>query len=430
MFLRMMRRSVVKSWRKKALAVITVAIGTSLAVAMLNVSLDIGDKVNRELKGYGANILVSPEVEAIPLKLEGVDFDPLAGQSYLSEKELPHLKMIFWRNNILGFAPYLEARAEVSGGGRLPVIGTWFRKTLVIPTGETVTTGVRDIKSWWQVDGAWPDDETDDNAALVGQAVARRFSLEPGDTLRLAFPVAGSRKHALKVSGIISAGGEEDEQVLVPLSWLQTATGLQGKVSQVEVSALTMPKNELGRKAEKDPDSLSREEFETWYCSPYVDSVAYQIEEAIPGAWARPIRQIAESEGTILGKVQLLMALLALAAVAGSVLGISSLMGAAALERSKEVGLLKALGADNASVTWLFLAEAILIGVVGGAAGCAVGLGLARFMAESVFETGLEIKMLIIPAAFAISVGVALLGSLSAVRLVSRLEPSQILVRR
>ncbi|MDP2729327.1 MAG: ABC transporter permease [Dehalococcoidales bacterium] len=430
MFLRMVKRSFTRGWKKKALAVITVAIGTALVVAMLNVSLDIGDKVGRELRSYGANIMVTPEVEAIPLEVAGVSFNPLAGQSYLADKDIPKLKMIFWRNNIVDFAPYLKTNAEAEGG-RVTVIGTWFDQHLVIPTGETIVTGVKKLKSWWQVEGAWPDDEATDSSALVGKDIARRFSLKPGDDLGLVFPGKGNHNHTLKVSGIISGGGAEDSQVFVPLSWLQEVTGQVGKVSQVEVSALTMPKNALALKAEAyGPDSLSSEEFETWYCSPYVDSVAYQIEEAIPGARARAIRQIAETEGTILGKVQLLMAFLALAAVTGSALGISSLMSAFALERSREIGLLKALGAYNLSITWLFMSEAIIIGIVGGGLGYAGGVALARFIAESVFDAGLEMKILVVPIAFMVSVGLALLGSLSAARVVTKLRPSQILVGR
>lgn len=423
MFLTMLSRSLVRGWRKKALAVLTVALGTSLAVATLNIAMDVGDKVNRELKSYGANILVTPQVEN--MRLEGTEYNPLAEQSFLPEADLPKLKMIFWKHNILGFAPYLNAAGEVSGGSRVEIVGTWFRKTLVIPTGETVTAGVKDVKGWWQVEGNWPDD-AGSNSALVGQALARQLSLIPGGTLDL---MINNRRHSLVVSGVVAAGGDEDKQVIVPLAWLQEVTGRRGKVSRLEVSALTMPKNDLARRAEKlGPDALSPEDFETWYCSPFVDSVAYQIEEAIPGAWARPIRQVAESEGAILAKVQALMALLALAAAVSSVLGISSLMGAAALERSREVGLLKALGAYNSSVILLFLAEACLIGVIGGAAGLAAGLGLARFVGQNVFGTAIAIKMLTIPSAFAIATGVALAGSLMAVRMVSRLQPARILV--
>lgn len=426
MFFILISHAIARGWRKKLLAVITVALGTSLAVATLNIALDIGDKVNRELKSYGANILVTPQVESIPVQAEATNYNPLTEQNYLPEDELPKLKMIFWKNNIMGFAPYLSAVAETPGGERIDLVGTWFQKTLVIPTGETVTAGVKDIKSWWQIQGNWPDDATDTSVALVGQTLAQKLSLKPGDTLGMAID---SRNYTLKISGTLATGGEEDKQLLVPLAWLQDATSHRGKVSKLEVSALTMPKNDLARKAEKlGPDGLSRQEFDIWYCSPFVDSVAYQIEEAMPGAWARPIRQIAESEGAILTKVQMLMALLALAAAASSVLGISSLMGAAALERSREVGLLKAIGAYNSSVIWLFLAEACLIGATGGAIGMVAGFGLAKFVGQNVFGTGIAIQMMTIPAAFAIAIGVALLGSLSAARMVSRLQPARILV--
>lgn len=426
MFLTMINRSVTKGWRKKALAVLTLALGTSLAVATLNIALDVSDKVNRELKSYGANILVTPQVANVALDAGTAEYNPLAELSYLAENELPKLKMIFWMNNILGFAPYLSAGAKLPTGEEVTIIGTWFQNRLIIPTGETVTAGVKDIKPWWQVQGDWPDDSPHSNSVLVGQELAQELSLKPGDTVDLFLD---DRRYTLKISGLVTTGGDEDKQLFVPLSWLQEATGRQGKVSQVEVSALTMPKNELALKAEKlGPDALSREEFDIWYCSPFVDSVAYQIEEAIPGSWARPIRQIAESEGAILAKVQALMALLALAAAVSSALGISSLMGAAALERSREVGLLKALGAYNSSVIWLFLAEACLIGVIGGVIGMVAGFGLAKFVGQSVFGTAIEIKALTVPAAFTISIGVALLGSLSAARLVSRLQPAQILV--
>ncbi|MFH1647048.1 MAG: ABC transporter permease [Chloroflexota bacterium] len=429
-FLRILRRSFIRGWKRKALAVVMVAAGTSLAAAMLNVSLDVGDKVGRELRSYGANILVTPEAAAVPLEIEGVDFNPLEGTGHLSEADLPRLKMIFWRNNIVDFAPYLKAGAAALDGSRVTVIGTWFEKTLVVPTGETVVTGVKPLKKWWRVDGAWPEDTAATGTALVGEDMARQLSLKPGDSLTLTFTPAGSPRNIM-VSGIIAAGGEEDRQIFVPLDWLQAATQQPDKVSQIEVSALTMPKNELGRRVEEQGvDSLSREEFEVWYCSPYVDSVAYQIEEAIPGARARPIRQIAEAEGIILGKVQLLMTLLALAAVAGSALGISSLTGAAALERSREIGLIKAMGGHDVSIAWLFLAEAAVIGVVGGALGYGVGLAMARFIATSVFGTGLELKMLVIPVSLAIAVGLSLLGSLGTVRLISRLRPAAILVGR
>ncbi|MBI2849998.1 MAG: ABC transporter permease [Chloroflexi bacterium] len=174
MFVTMVNRSLAKGWRKKALAVLTVALGTSLAVATLNIALDVGDKVNRELKSYGANILVTPQVENIPLDGVAIDYNPLSEQGYLPEADLPKLKMIFWKHNILGFAPYLNVRAETPAGDAVDIAGTWFQKTLIIPTGETVVTGVKDMKTWWQIEGNWPGDADARPSVLVGRTLAQK----------------------------------------------------------------------------------------------------------------------------------------------------------------------------------------------------------------------------------------------------------------
>ena len=76
MFWRMLKKSFSKGLKGKLLAVVTIAFGASLASSMLNISLDIGDKVNRELKTYGANILVEPRVETVPLNIGGVEYIP------------------------------------------------------------------------------------------------------------------------------------------------------------------------------------------------------------------------------------------------------------------------------------------------------------------------------------------------------------------
>lgn len=436
MLLRMLRRSLARNWTRKALAVLVVAIGTGLVVGMLNVSMGITDKVNRELRSYGANIVVTPKGEADSretVDMAGAGGIPLARSAYLQERDLPRLKTIFWANNIVGFAPYLEGRATVSTGTEITLIGTWFEQALVTPSGETMTTGLKDIKSWWDVEGQWPSSERGSPSeayALVGERLARKLGVGVGETVDLVLPRPGKpEQRTVVVSGIVSAGGDEDSQMFVPLSWLQQATNREGRIAKIEVSALTMPKNDLARKAEENLDSLTSDEFETWYCSPYVDSVAYQIEEAIPGSRAAPLRQIAEAENNILDRIRLLMISLAVAAVIGSALAISSLMGAAAMERSKEIGLLKALGAGNSGVLYLFMLEAVVIGLAGGVLGFGLGLGIGQFIALNVFDTGIPIDPLSLPAAFGVAVGMALMGSLSVARIISRLDPSQTLNR-
>ena len=65
MFLRMIRGAFTRQWKKMLMIALTVALGASLATAMLNVMMDVGDKVNQELKTYGANITVVPKSSAV-----------------------------------------------------------------------------------------------------------------------------------------------------------------------------------------------------------------------------------------------------------------------------------------------------------------------------------------------------------------------------
>ena len=99
-------------------------------------------------------------------------------------------------------------------------------------------------------------------------------------------------------------------------------------------------------------------EYEVWYCTAYVSSIAYQIEEVVQGSVARPVRQIAESEGKILDKTQMLMVLITALSLLSATMGVSNLVSANVMERSKELGLLKALGATDLSVCLLYTSDA------------------------------------------------------------------------
>src|SRR5688572_6764089 len=105
MFLRIVKDSFARQPRRKALTALALALGTAMATATLSVALDVGDRMSREFRSLGANLLVTPQADTLPLRVGGVDYRPVNSGSYLSESELGKLKTIFWRNNIVGFAP-------------------------------------------------------------------------------------------------------------------------------------------------------------------------------------------------------------------------------------------------------------------------------------------------------------------------------------
>jgi putative ABC transport system permease protein len=211
------------------------------------------------------------------------------------------------------------------------------------------------------------------------------------------------------------------------LAAVQELAGEPGAVSSVEVSALTTPDNELSRKAAQNPKSLSIQEWETWYCTAYVSAICYQIEEVIPGAVAKPIRQVAESEGAILEKTQFLMLLITLLSLIGSALGISNLVTVSVMERSREIGLLKAVGAHNSPITRLVLTEILFTAAIGGIVGYFAGLGFAQIIGHTVFGSGIEMRLMTIPLVAVLVFLVTLAGSIPSIRMLLALRPAEVL---
>lgn len=422
MFWQMVKGALLRQKGRFLLIALTVALGVSLATAMLDVAFDVGEKVNQELKAYGANITVTPRTQRVLKDVYGLD-ESAGRRDYLREQDLGNIKTIFWTNNIVAFAPFLEEKLTLADGTEAPVLGTWFEKNLTLPTGETTTTGVKEMKSWWQVEGSWPAD--DGEAVMVGKKLAAKYGLKPGDTVT-GRDAAGAEQR-LSVCGIVSGGAAEEDEIIAPLALVQRLTNLSGKVSSVEVSAITTPENDLARKAAANPKALSQREYDIWYCTAYVGSIAYQIEEVIPGSVARPVRQIAESEGKILDKTQLLMLLITVLSLLSSALGVSNLISANVMERSRELGLLKALGASNLAVSFLVLAELFAAGIVGGVAGYFAGLGFAQLIGKTVFGSGIAVNLTVIPVVALLLTIVLLGGSVPAIRLLLSLQPAEVL---
>jgi len=428
MFFTMLRQSFFEGGRRKALAVLTVALAAALITTLLNLSVDVGDKMAHEMKSYGSNIRVTAKSESIPLVIGGIDYNPLKGRGFLYEEDLPLIKDIFWRNNILGLAPFLNTTVALEGkpGESVPLIGTYFDKNMPIPDDEEYRTGVTQTNSFWEVEGAWPDDETPEQA-LAGRALAQRLGLKVGDslTIRPDEDDAGDWR-TVTVTGLLTSGGNEDNALLTPLPLVQQMTGLDGMVQSVNVSALTIPENELSRKARRDTDALSTTEYDVWYCTAYVSSIAHQIEEAVVNASARPIWQVAASEGVVIGKIQLLMLVVTLAAFVSSAMGISSLMNTAVMERAREIGLMKSLGAMKWEILALFLCEAVVIGIVGGLIGVLFGTGLSQVVGLTVFDSYLSLHWISIPVVVFASIAVALAGSIVPSLAIARLMPVEV----
>ncbi|HMR49549.1 MAG TPA: ABC transporter permease [Arachnia sp.] len=418
-FFRMISRALRQQLGKRIMIAVTIALGAALTTSMMAVMLDIGDKVTQELSSYGANIEVTPKGASVVSEIYGTDEAPSGA---LLESELPRLKSIFWAYNLEDFAPYLKTTVR-SDDAEIALQGTWFDHTMTLDIGEPITTGLRRLRTWWDVEGTWADD-ADPRQAMIGATVAQDRGWSVGDAVTVSGPEGDA---TLTVVGVFHAGDEEDEVVYVPLATAQQLTARPGEVDRIEVRAITTPENELSQRAERDPASLSVADWETWYCTAYVSSISYQIEETLTDAVAKPVRRIADSEGVILEKTQLIMGLIAVLAMVGSALGIANLVTAGVMERAPEIGLLKAIGARNASVAVLILTETLVVGLVGGAVGFLLGVGLAQVIGQMVFSSWITLRPLVLPVMAALVVSMILVGSLPSLRALMKLKPSDVL---
>ena len=435
MLLRLLQDTLRRRTRRLLVTVLAVTTGASLAAALLGISLDITGQMGRELRAYGANILASPAGEDLRLEIGGVPVRVSGQRALLDETELVKLKTIFWRHNIAGFAPYLTALAQVNER-TIAITGTWFDKPLTLPKGAAVRngfaktqtvsdettfrTGVKTIAPWWKVQGAWVQDE-DTGTATVGAGLARRMGWQIGDEITATVEDRAAR---FRIVGLVSTGGYEEDQVFAALPAAQALLGLSRGADRVQISALVEPDSNLRPDLRGlDPSEMTPEQYATWYCSPIMGAVITQIKEVLPDVDVRPIRQISQAEVDFLDKIGLLMTLLTVAALGGSALAVMTAMTASVMERRTEIGLMKAIGADDGHIALIFLSEAALIGLVGGAAGYVLGLGLAQGLARTVFSASGDVPPVVLPITLFLALAVALVGSAIPVRQAVRLNP-------
>jgi putative ABC transport system permease protein len=371
-----------------AIAIIAVVMGASITGALVTTSMNVKEKVGVEFRQYGANILLVPKTESIPVSIGDVDYGSVTEQRFLEESDLYKIKEIGWAENVLGYAPYLYSVVSVMDQ-KTVLAGVWFDQ-------------IRAISPWWDVQGEWIEERNDTECAIVGKAVSDILGVGIGDDLTLNYnDTVNETSTSVKIVGIVETGSSEDNQVFVSLALAQDLTQLEGKVSTVQVSALCIG------------------------CP--VEVIAAEIEEEIPYVQAKSVKQMVQAEMEILEKIEELMLLVAVVALAASALGVMTTMTTSVVERTQEIGMMKAIGAEKRKIASLFLLEALIIGLIGGIVGYLAGLGVAQFIGMSVFNSAVSPKLEVLPLVLGISIGIAVFASAIPVRRAISIEPAKVL---
>jgi putative ABC transport system permease protein len=431
MFLRLVADSFGRRPRHKLLTGAALALGMGVVTAALSVSLDVGDRLAKEFRSLGANLIVTPQADSLPLEIGGVDYRPVNAGAFLPEADLPKLKTIFWHNNIVGFAPILEVPVSTAilpktiSSAFTPslsttLIGTWSQHSIWTPDLQTrFVTGIEKTNPWWSVEGSWFSEDAAE--CVIGANFARKTGRLIGDAILVQ---DGDKGQILEVAGILSTGGSEDDAIVAPITIAQKISGKSSEYRKLYVSALTKPEDAF---AKRDPKSFTPAEYDRWFCTPYISSIAFQIQQELPGTDVRVIRRVAEGEGAILTRVRILLWLVTGVALLAAALAVGASSAASVIERRTEIGLMKALGAGSGTVGFLLAAEQLLLAFVGGGAGYALGIILARLLGEKIFGAAPEPSLIVFFVILGLAAGVTILGSALPLHRASRYEPAPIL---
>jgi putative ABC transport system permease protein len=403
------------------LALLAVTLGTGVATALGTLALQVGDDLARTLRAAGPNFVMRPEGASWrPDAAGGVDV-ARAGVA-LPESAVAALRSTFWRNNVLAAAPEMDVRLRVRGQ-ELDATGTWFAHDLVTAAGPW-HTGLAALHPRWTVAGAWPADTA--ASVVLGRALARTLGASVGDAVTLSTSDAHERAAAVHVAAIVDAGGLDDRRLWLPLALAQRLTGRDAELDRVALSALVKP--EPTSRGARPPDpARDPQGYERYMCTAYPANVARDLSHAVPGCEVVQLTELVAGEAGVVWRLNLLMLLLALAAITASTLGLVSTTTAGVVERAREFGLMRALGATSTQLAVLLLTESLVVALAGGALGWVFGTATAAAIRGDAFAAPAAAQPLLLPAALLVAAAVAVAGTLAPMRMALRFDPIEAL---
>ena len=357
-----------------SIAALAMALGSALVSGLLNLSGDIGSQVGRELRAYGANLVIRPREQSARLGGGGLEFGTATAAQTLVEADLERVNQV---EGVIDYVPSLYAVVQLE---QRPVV-----------LAGVGLAAARSLNPWWQVLGRWP--ATDDEV-LAGARAAEALGIKPGEAVSVSY---GDQIRTVRMVGVLETGGAEDEQIITGLRAAQTLTAQPGRVGLVMVSALASDRS--------------------------LEAIARDLQAALPQAEVRTLAQFAQAEATVLNKVRLLIGLVAALVLLAGALTVAGTLHIIVMERRTEIGLMKALGANDRRVAGLFLVEALSIGAAGGLVGYLAGLALAIGIGQRVFQTTIAPAAWAPPGTLLIALGVALLASLLPVQRALAVDP-------
>ncbi|WP_333595307.1 ABC transporter permease [Anaerospora hongkongensis] len=368
MFGKMIIHSLIRRRSRMFVALLAVAIGATVLSGLVTIYYDVPRQMGREFRSYGANLVLIPT----------------GGSQTLQEKDVVSATALLTQEKLVGMAPYLYDRAKVNEQPVM-VAGTRFEE-------------VKKVSPYWQVRGQWPAPNTTD--VVIGADVAELLKVEPGQMITLS-AANSSSESKVKVAGIVRTGGTEENFLFMDLPELQKMLQKDGQISVAQASI-------MATEAE-------------------LNSLIGNVETQVSGVTPRLVKRVTQSEAIVLGKLQALVYLVTIVVLLLTLICVATTMMAVVAERRKEIGLKKALGAENRSIALEFLGEGLTLGALGGMLGTVLGFFFAETVSVNVFGRAISFQPFIAVSALVVAIVVAGVACLIPVRVATAVEPAIVL---
>jgi len=364
-------KDIIRRKRRVLYAALGVLIGTMTVVGVLTIAFAGENRIYGQLEKYGANLTIIPAINNIDTKIGNLSLGKLSvGENLIPQSVVSRVQ------EIADGEIRAALKAVDDGGGNIATVAPRLYMNETVRGIPIIIAGIDPqpeiaVKNWWVVkEGKYLAVE---NEALVGGTTAELLKLKPGDEFTL-----GETK--VMVSGILEeTGSSEDYQVMVSLATLQKAFNKEGLISTIDVRALCNA------------------------CP--VDIIARAINQSIPGVKAVAVKQIANTEMGLVHKVNRLMLSLAGITLVIGIFGVINTMMTSVHERTRDIGIMRAVGASRRQIITVFMYEALVIGVIGGILGYLGGTLLAYAIGPVIFE---DVAVSYLPEFIPVSLGLAI----------------------
>jgi putative ABC transport system permease protein len=369
MYFKMMAESLIRRKSRMAVALLAVVVGATLLTGLGSLFLDIPNQMGQEFRSYGANLVFLPDSD----------------EDRISDEAFAGIMDMLPEEALTGVTPYQYSQIKINEQPFMAV-GTDFSQT-------------ENTSPYWFVTGSRPDAEGE---TLIGREVSELLRVPAGGQISVTGTDAGGESFSrdFTVSGVLETGGSEEAFVFVSLEDFAGMTGMSG-YDVIECS-LAMDSGEL-------------------------EALAESISKNVDGVAPRLVQKLTQSEGSVLTKLESLILLVTIVVLVLTLICVATTMMAMVTERRKEIGLRKALGAEDRSIVADFFGEGVVVGLVGGFAGFLCGLAFAWAVGVNVFGRAIEFRPSMLPVTLAAAVLVTIVAGFVPVRSVTQINPAVVL---